>query len=111
MSTIDVHEIVSIIEREIVEWHERNSDRPNDAVIVTDSIRRIRPLGQHRTDISLVVKELAATNLEMWHEEDKVRSSDDATVLRAIRNINPLNQHRNDLIEEIDEIFLEQATK
>ena len=93
----------------IAKWHEEEAVRPADHVIVNDSIRRIRPLGEHRSDINEVIEELVRTNSEMWHEEDKVRSENDATVLKAIRNINPLNQHRNDLIEEIDEIMLDLA--
>ena len=80
-------------------------------VIVTDEIRRIKPLNVHREEIESVIRELVRTNTEMWHEEDKVRSKNDAIVLKAIRNINPLNQHRNDLIEEIDEIILDRVQR
>ena len=80
-------------------------------MIVTDAIRRIRPLNEHRDNFAIVVQELVETNTEMWHEEDKVRSDKDAVVLKAIRNINPLNQYRNDLIEELDEIILDHVGK
>lgn len=93
----------------IAAWHKDEAARPADYVIVSDEIRRIRPLGEHRSSIREVIEELIRTNSEMWHEEDKVRSEKDETVLKAIRNINPLNQHRNDLIEEIDEIMLDLA--
>ena len=109
MEPLKANNIVELIQKEIVLWHETNADRPKDAVILTDEIRRIRPLGEHRSEPLPVIRELVRTNSEMWHEEDKVRSADDETVLRAIRNINPLNQHRNDLIEEIDEIFLDEV--
>ena len=103
---ISAKDILDIIASEIEEWHHKAANRPNDYVIVSDEIRRIRPLNVHREDLVPVVRELINTNCEMWHEEDKVRSLDDQTVLKAIRNINPLNQHRNDLIEEIDEIMI-----
>lgn len=100
-------EISALIQAAIKAWHAENQDRSPDHVIVTEVIRRIRPLNEHRDDFEQVVRELVVTNTEMWHEEDKVRSADDAVVLKAIRNINPLNQHRNDLIEELDEIILD----
>lgn len=109
MGKISAREISRRIQGRIAEWHERSEGRPDDYEIVTEDVRRIRPLNEHRDDIYQAVDELADTNAEMWHEEDKVRSEDDAVVLRAIRNINPLNQHRNDLIEEIDEIAADIA--
>lgn len=99
--------IFELVQSSIADWHVKNADRDPDYVIVTDEIRRIKPLNVHRDDLDAVIKELAVTNTEMWHEEDKVRSETDSVVLKAIRNINPLNQHRNDLIEEIDEIITE----
>ena len=104
----DVKKIVELIQNTIQEWHKDSEKRDENYVIVTDEIRRIRPLNEHREDFYEVVRELAYTNSEMWHEEDKVRSEKDEVVLKAIRNINPLNQHRNDLIEEIDEIMVER---
>ena len=101
--------IVNLVQDTIADWHSESAGRGPDYVIVTDEIRRIRPLNEHRDDLGQVIRELVITNTEMWHEEDKVRSMDDATVLKAIRNINPLNQHRNDLIEEIDEIIADRA--
>lgn len=101
--------IIDLIRDTISMWHRENTGRGLDYVIVTDEIRRIRPLNEHRDDLGQVIQELVITNTEMWHEEDKVRSMDDATVLKAIRNINPLNQHRNDLIEEIDEIIADMS--
>lgn len=103
--------IVKLIQQSIVDWHVESEKRNPDYVIVTDEIRKIRPLNVHRDDMEQVVRELVLTNAEMWHEEDKVRSTQDDVVLKAIRNINPLNQHRNDLIEEIDEIMVEHAGK
>lgn len=102
-------QILEVIKEEIEVWHEKNADRDPEYVIVTDDIKKIKPLNVHRNDLKEVVKELVVTNTEMWHEEDKVRSQIDEVVLKAIRNINPLNQHRNDLIEEVDEIFSEQT--
>ena len=102
-------EILDIISKEIEEWHRKAANRSADYVIVSDEMRRIRPLNEHRDDMVPVVRELIHTNCEMWHEEDKVRSQNDQTVLKAIRNLNPLNQHRNDLIEEIDEIMIDNA--
>lgn len=107
MKQIKADQILLIIQATISGWHEENSSRPADAVIVTEEMKKIRPLGVHRDEIEPIVRELATTNIEMWHEEDKIRSIKDDVVLRAIRNVNPLNQHRNDLIEEIDEIFLD----
>lgn len=111
MESINSEKILNIIQKTITEWHENNSNRAPDAIIVTDDIRRIRPLGKHRDKIEPIVYELTVTNTEMWHEEDKIRSAKDDVVLRAIRNVNPLNQHRNDLIEEIDEIFFDNQKK
>lgn len=107
MNMITSDSVLKIIQETIVKWHKENVHRAQDAEIVTDDIRRIRPLGEHRKEIEPIVYELTITNTEMWHEEDKIRSAKDDVVLKAIRNVNPLNQHRNDLIEEIDEIFLE----
>ena len=109
MEVLKSADISNLIQRTIADWHTQNQSRPSDYVIVTDEIRRIRPLNEHRDDLEQVVRELVITNTEMWHEEDKVRSENDAVVLKAIRNINPLNQHRNDLIEEIDEIILDRV--
>ena len=111
MAIMNSASILELIQETIVEWHNKNADRPADAVIVTEEMRRIRPLGEHREEIEPIIYELTITNTEMWHEEDKIRSDKDDVVLRAIRNVNPLNQHRNDLIEEIDEIFLEEQQK
>ena len=111
MVTIKSNSILQLIQNTITEWHDCNQCRPSDYVIVTDEIRRIRSLNEHRDDLEQVVRELVITNTEMWHEEDKVRSKKDDVVLKAIRNINPLNQHRNDLIEEIDEIILDKVSK
>ena len=107
----DAEDIRNRIRHTIEEWHEEGRNRGLDHMIVTEEIRRIRPLGVHREDLDAVIRELVLTNTEMWHEEDKVRSDRDEIVLKAIRNINPLNQHRNDLIEEIDEIILDQAKR
>ena len=101
MKNMDAEEIKRVIQQTIAGWHIENQDRAPDYEVVTDAVRRIKPLNEHRNDLEQVVRELVITNTEMWHEEDKVRSADDAVVLRAIRNINPLNQHRNDLIDEI----------
>lgn len=98
-------EIAELAKSTITLWHVETKDAGDDRIIVTEAIRKIKPLNEHREDLDEVIKELVITNTEMWHEEDKVRSENDAVVLKAIRNINPLNQHRNDLIEEIDEII------
>ena len=111
MKKISADTILSNIRQTIKEWHEENVNRAEDAIIVNDDIRRIRPFGEHREEIEPIVRELTITNTEMWHEEDKIRSDNDTVVLRAIRNVNPLNQHRNDLIEEIDEIFWENNSR
>lgn len=103
---INAQQISEIIQNEIQDWHEKNKNRDDNYIIVTDEIRRIKPLNVYRAELEPVIRELVVTNTEMWHEEDKVRSKNDNVVLKAIRNINPLNQHRNDLIEEIDEIFI-----
>lgn len=108
MNTISVEEINQIIQDTIAEWHATAKDRRPDYEMVTDDMRKIKPLNCHREDLRQVIQELIIINTEMWHEEDKVRSADDQVVLRAIRNLNPLNQHRNDLIEEIDEIITSQ---
>lgn len=107
MKILSAKEISAMIIQTIADWHMDAQTRPEDYVIVTDEIRKIKPLNVHRNDFGQVVKELTLTNTEMWHEEDKVRSMQDAVVLKAIRNINPLNQHRNDLMEELDEIVLD----
>jgi len=100
--------ISQLIEKTVEAWHQDSENRAAGCVI-TDEMKRIRPLNEHREDLREVIEELVVTNTEIWHEEDKVRSDIDQTVLRAIRNINPLNQHRNDLIEEIDEILMHAA--
>ena len=111
MGILKSADISKLIQETITDWHIQSQERPSDYVIVTDEIRRIRPLNEHRDDLEQVVRELVITNTEMWHEEDKVRSPRDDVVLRAIRNINPLNQHRNDLVEEIDEIVLDEVNR
>lgn len=103
-------EIASLIQDTIRLWHEKNEGRDPDYPIVTDEMRKVRKLNDHRDDLEEVVRELVIINTEMWHEEDKVRSERDEVVLKAIRNINPLNQRRNDLIEEIDEIALDSVS-
>lgn len=108
---ITAAQIIGIIQESISAWHLDSLKRGDDYVIVSEEIKRIRPLGEHRDDLEQVVKELTLTNTEMWHEEDKVRSMKDEVVLKAIRNINPLNQHRNDLIEEIDEIVIDTVAE
>lgn len=107
MVIISANRVIILIQEEIAKWHIENENRKPEHVIVTDEIRRIKPLNEHRDNIEQVIRELTVTNTEMWHEEDKVRSASDQVVLKAIRNINPLNQHRNDLIEEIDEILVD----
>lgn len=107
MEIMEAWEILALIQNTIAEWHTQNQHRSPIFEVVTDAVRRIRPLNEHREDFGQVVQELVVTNTEIWHEEDKVRSENDTVVLKAIRNINPLNQHRNDLIEEIDEIILD----
>lgn len=109
MWNLNAEQISALVRETIADWHIQNQGRAPDCEVVTDEIRRIKPLNEHRSDLEQVVRELVVTNTEMWHEEDKVRSENDAVVLRAIRNINPLNQHRNDLIEEIDEIVLDHV--
>ena len=111
MKSADVNDIVKLVQQTIEQWHRDAERRPADYVIVTDEIRRIKPLNEHRDDLGEVIRELVVTNTEMWHEEDKVRSAADDVVLKAIRNINPLNQHRNDLMEEIDEIIVDNQSK
>ena len=104
-------DVVLLIQKTIAVWHVENEKRPQDYEVLTDEIRRIRPMNEHREDLKAVVKDLALTNIEIWHQEDIARLKDDALVIRAKRNIDPLNQHRNDLMEEIDEIFLEHSPK
>ena len=111
MKSVDVNDIVKLVQHTIGQWHQDAEKRPADYVIVTDEIRRIKPLNEHREDLQEAIRELVVTNTEMWHEEDKVRSAADDVVLKAIRNINPLNQHRNDLMEEIDEIIVDNQSK
>ena len=102
-------QIVDLIQDTIKNWHIENENRDPDFVIVTDEIRRIKPLNEHRDDLRQVVKELANTNIEIWHEEDKARLPQDEIVVKAKRNIDALNQHRNDLMDEIDEIICDQV--
>ena len=104
-------QVVELIERTIAEWHSKNENRPADYEILTDEIKRIRPMNKHRDNLEQVVKDLALTNIEIWHQEDIARSKDDSAVVKAKRNIDPLNQHRNDLMEEIDEIVLDNVTR
>ena len=112
MTTLMTAEAISeLIKRTIADWHLENETRPADYQILTDEIKRIRPMNVHRNNLELVVKDLALTNIEIWHQEDIARSKDDSAVVRAKRNIDPLNQHRNDLMEEIDEIILDNVTR
>lgn len=106
---MNAEEILAIIQNEIVTWHRNNENRADDFKIVTDDIRNIRVMGEHRSNLYEVARELAQTNLEIWHEEDKARLDDDAMVVRAKRNIDVLNQHRNDLMEELDEIVMDKV--
>ena len=105
---LDVEDVLKCIQTTIKKWHDENESRPIDATIVTEEVRRIRKLGDHRDDLYQVVEELTVANTEMWHEQDKMRSDDDKKVLIGTRNMMPLNQHRNDLAEEIDEIVADQ---
>ncbi len=102
-------EIVQLVQKTIADWHVENENRPLDHQVLTDEIKRIRPMNEHRDNLSEVVKDLALTNIEIWHQEDIARTNIDENVVRAKRNIDPLNQHRNDLMEEIDEIFLDKV--
>ena len=102
-------EIAALIRKTIADWHAENENRPLDFKGVTDEIRRIKPLNEHRDNLPEVVKDLALTNIEIWHQEDIARTNIDENVVRAKRNIDPLNQHRNDLMEEIDEIILDKV--
>ena len=102
-------QIVDLIQDTIKNWHVENENRDPDFVIVTDEIRRIKPLNEHRDDLRQVIKELVLANIELWHEEDRIRTKNDEIVLKAIRNSNALNQHRNDLMEEVDEIICDQV--
>ena len=104
-------EIVELIKSTIKDWHSENENRPADYEILTDEIKRIRPMNKHRENLEQVVRDLALTNIEIWHQEDIARSKDDSAVVKAKRTIDPLNQHRNDLMEEIDEIVLENVTR
>ena len=103
--------IAELIRRTIEDWHAENENRPADYEILTDEIKRIRPMNEHRDNPNVVVKDLALANIEMWHQEDIMRSEDDSAVVQAARNINSLNQHRNDLMEELDEIVLDNLTR
>lgn len=108
---MNAEDISVLICQEIKDWHIKNENRPADADIITDKIKKIRQFGDHRDNFREVVSDLVIINTEMWHEQDKMRSENDDVVLRAIINFNPLNQHRNDLIEEIDEIFMDMFEK
>ena len=90
MKILKSADISELIQKTIADWHAQSQGRPSDYVIVTDEIRRIRPLNEHRDDLEQVVRELVVTNTEMWHEEDKVRSQKDDVVLKAIRNIDEI---------------------
>ena len=48
MKQMEVQEIVSLIENSILEWHKKNEHGDAELEIVTDEIRRIRPLNMHR---------------------------------------------------------------
>ncbi len=108
---IKADEILKIIQSEIASWHEKNESLTIDQYVLTDSMKEIRPLNNHRNDIACVISELAHTNTMIWHTADKFRDDDDKLVVLACRLTNPLNQHRNDLMEEIDEIVLESIQK
>lgn len=110
-SNINISRIALIIDETIKNWHEDESNISPDRVVVTEDIRRIRPIGEHRDDLYDAVKDLTLANIEMWHEEDKMRSENDQVVVKAARNINALNQRRNDLVEEVDEIVSDFYSK
>ena len=102
---VTAEEIARLIQKTIADWHAENENRPVDYPVLTDEIKRIRPMGEHRENLTEVVADLALTNIEIWHQEDIARTNLDKNVVMAKRNIDPLNQHRNDLMEEIDEII------
>ena len=76
-------EIATLIRKTIADWHVENENRPPDFKVVTDEIRRIKPLNEHRDNLSEVVKDLALTNIEIWHQEDIARTNIDENVVRA----------------------------
>ena len=102
---VTAEEIARLIQKTIADWHAENENRPADYPVLTDEIKRIRTMGEHRENLTEVVADLALTNIEIWHQEDIARTNIDKNVVMAKRNIDPLNQHRNDLMEEIDEII------
>lgn len=103
----NAEQVLRTVQETIRDWYRDNDEK--DVPKITEEIRKIRKLGDHRSDMADVVKELVTINTEMWREQDRARSKNDEDILIAIRNISPLNQHRNDLIEEIDEIVQERA--
>ena len=51
-------DIVALIQKTICDWHVESESRPSDYKIVTDEIRRIRPMNEHREDLRAVVEEI-----------------------------------------------------
>lgn len=110
MITNKAREISEFIKKVISDWHIENADRSEDYVVVTEEMKKIRPLNMHRNDIEDVLRDLIIANTEMWHVQDKRLSSDsDDIVAQATLDSNVFNQRRNDFIEEIDEIYVEIA--
>ena len=106
----NAREISEFIKNVISDWHIETADRSDDFVVVTEEMKKIRPLNVHRNDIEVVLRDLVITNTEMWHVQDRRLSSDnDDVVAQATRDSNTLNQRRNDFIEELDEIYVEKA--
>ena len=106
----NAREISEFIQKVISDWHIENADRSEDYIVVTEEMKKIRPLNVHRNDIEEVLQDLIIANTEMWHVQDKKLGSDnDDIIARATLDSNVFNQRRNDFIEEIDEIYVEKA--
>ena len=60
MRELTADNILELIQQTIAKWHKENENRPINAVIVTDEMKKIRPFGQHRDEMEPVIHELTA---------------------------------------------------
>lgn len=105
-SILTADNIVNLIQKTIVEWHDQSLKRPADYVLNGESIKRELSAFFPLDDMSKMVKGLTMINTEAWHVEDQIHSGKNDIIVKAVRNANTLNQNRNKFVEGLDEFFM-----